>query len=107
MPTPNLIDIAGSLQGQVTVTPEEHPDERALRIATARRQGVIEDCKGIAVFAVLLVAIVAIGSLAAYEGVFDSGASVDTRKWAQTLLVAVLTGGISFVVGRKVGGKPT
>ncbi len=105
MSSPNLLDITGSLRGQVSVTPEEHPDELALRIATAHRQSVIEDWKGIIVFAVLLLSILLIGFLAAYVGVFEQNVQPDTRKWAQTVLTIVVSGGVSFVVGRKTAGK--
>ncbi len=105
MSPPNLWDIAESLKGQVSVTPEEHTDERALRIATAHRQSVIEDWKGIVVFAVLLLSILLIGMLAADVGIFQRDAQPDTKKWAQTVLTIVLSGGVSFVVGRKTAGK--
>ena len=97
------IDLSGSLRGQVSVKPEEHPDERAARLRAEQRGALIEDCKGVAVFVVLLVGIVAIGVLSAYEGLFDASASTDTRRWSQTILSALMAGGISFVVGRKVG----
>ena len=48
------IDLAGSLKGQVSVKPEEHPDEMAARLEAERRNARIEDWKGIAVFAVIL-----------------------------------------------------
>jgi hypothetical protein len=99
---PSQIDIAASLKGQVTVTPEEHPDERAARLRNAGRRSVIEDWKGVAVFVVLLVSIISIGILAAYEGFF-AGASPEAQKWGQTVLTALATGGISFFVGRKIG----
>jgi hypothetical protein len=101
--TDTQIDLSGSLKGQVSVTPEEHPDERANRLLAERRSALIEDCKGIAVFAVLLLGIVGIAVLAAYETFFDAIASADTRRWSQTVLSAVVAGGVSFVIGRKVG----
>lgn len=100
-----VLDIAGSLQGLVSLTPEEHPDERALRLRTVERQSIIEDRKGVAVFAVLLGSIVVIGGLALYESILDRAATADTKRWAQTVLTALVSGGVSFVVGRKVGGK--
>ena len=47
------IDLSGSLRGQVSVKPEEPPDERAARLRAEQRSALIEDCKGVAVFAVL------------------------------------------------------
>jgi hypothetical protein len=105
-----------SLGGQLefSLKPEEHPDNRAARLklefeeqaAKRRLEGrtaLIEDYKGVAVFVVILVSILALGILCAYEGIFDPNASTDTKRWAQTVLSAVVSGGLSFVVGRKVG----
>jgi hypothetical protein len=101
--SPDQIDLSGSLKGQVSVKPEEHPEERAVRLRSEQRGALIEDCKGIAVFVVLLVGMAAIGILSAYEGIFDTVASADTKRWSQTILSALMAGAVSFVVGRKVG----
>ena len=97
------IDLQGSLRGDVSVKPEEHPDERSVRLEAERRGSFIEDCKGIAIFVVVLVAIVVVGGLAAYEGIFDPTASPETKRWGQLILSSLLSGGFSFVLGRKVG----
>ena len=102
MPTDQL-DIGGSLKGQVTVTPEEHPENRAARLNNENRAARIEDWKGVAVFITLLLGIVGIALLSAYEGFLDTNAAPDTKRWAQTVLSAVLASSISYVVGRKVG----
>lgn len=99
------LNIRGDLQGQVSLTPEEHPDDRAARLKTEARRDVIHDCKEMVIFAVLMAAIVAVGVIAAYEGVWDTTASPDTKRWGQTILSAVVAGGISFVAGRKIGSK--
>ena len=104
MPTDRL-DLSGSLAGQVSVRPEEHPDERAARLKAEARQSLIEDCKGVAVFVVLLMTVIAVGLVAAYEGLLDASASPDSKRWGQTILTVLASGGISFVIGRKVGGK--
>jgi hypothetical protein len=101
--TPDQIDLSGSLKGQVSVRPEEHPDERNARLRSEQRAALIEDCKSVAVFVVLLASAIAIGVMAAYEGFFDSSASADAKRWSQTTLSALMAGAISFVVGRKVG----
>jgi hypothetical protein len=101
--SPDQIDLSGSLKGQVSVKPEEHPEERTARLRSEQRGALIEDCKGVAVFVVLLVGMAAIGILSAYEGFFDTAASADTKRWSQTILSALMAGAVSFVVGRKVG----
>jgi hypothetical protein len=97
------IDLSGSLKGQVSVRPEEHPDERAARLRSEQRSALIEDCKGVATFVVLLVGMAGIGAFSAYKGFFDVTASADTVRWSQTVISALMTGAVSFVVGRKVG----
>jgi hypothetical protein len=96
------LNIRGDLQGQVSLTPEEHADDRAARLKTERRGDLIRDCKDIVVivvFTVLLMAIIIVGAIAAYEALWDASASPDTKRWSQTVLSSVMAGGISFVVG--------
>jgi hypothetical protein len=104
MPT-NKIDLTGGFAGEVSITPEEHPEQRATRLKTEARQSLIEDCKGVAVFVILLLAIIAVGLIAAYEGLWDHDASPETKRWGMTMLSALVSGGVSFVVGRKIGSK--
>ena len=54
-------------------------------------------------FATLLLGIIGIALLSAYEGFLDANVSPDTKRWAQTVLSTVLASSISYVVGRKVG----
>ncbi len=93
-------DLSGRFTGQVSVKPEEHPEDRAARIKTEYRQALIADIQNVAVFITLVLAIILVGCVAGYEGVLDSSASADTKRWGQTVLSAILAGGISFVVGR-------
>ena len=99
------VNIRGDLQGQVSLTPEEHHEDRAVRLKTAARRDLLDDCKDVIVFVVLFVAIVGVSGIAAYEGFWDTTASVEAKRWGQTILSAVMTGGISFVAGRKIGSK--
>ncbi len=102
---PNQVDITGQLKGQVTVTPEEHPDERVVRLRREERQGFIEQNKGIAVFVVVLIAVIIIGVGAGYELLFDSTASAETKKLAQTVISGLFFGSMGFIVGKKVGSE--
>jgi hypothetical protein len=101
--SPDQIDVNALLRGQVSVRPEEHPDERLARLRAEERSYQIEDYKGVAVFIVLLTGMTAIGILCIYASFFDSTASADTKQWSQTVLSSLLTGAVSFVVGRRVG----
>ena len=51
--------------GQLTVTPEEHPDDRAARLRKEERASFIEECKGVAVFGVILCGLVGLAVLSA------------------------------------------
>jgi hypothetical protein len=93
-------DLTGRFSGQVSVKPEEHPEDRAARIKIEHRRNMIADFQDVAIFATLLLGIILVGGAAAYEGVMDGAASADTKSWGQTVLSAILTGGISFAVGR-------
>ena len=98
-------DIQAAVRGDITITPEVHPDDRAARLKSESRRDLLRDCKDVAVFAVLLLGVVAIAALAAYESIWDAGASPETKRWSQTILSAVLAGGVSFVAGQKIGSK--
>ena len=99
------VNIQAELQGQVSLTPEEHPEDKAVRLKTASRRDLLHDVTEFIVFLVLLAAIIAVGSAAAYEGLWNLSASPETKRWEQTILSAVMSGGISFVAGRKIGSK--
>jgi hypothetical protein len=105
MPADHLNIHAEVPRGQVTLIPDEHSDDRAARLRTEARRDLIRDCTDLIVFIVLMVAIVTVGVIGAYEGFWDTSASPETKRWSQTVLSAVMTGGISFVAGRKIGNK--
>jgi hypothetical protein len=96
------LDLSGSLRGEVSLKPEEHVDDRAARIRNEARAALIEDCKGVAVFVGTLLGLGAVACVAGYKGVFDPAANPETQRWAQAVLTAVVSGSISFVLGRKV-----
>jgi hypothetical protein len=98
-------DLSGRFNGLVSVKPEEHPEDRAARIRMEHRQNLIADAQNIAIFITLLIGIIIVACVAGYEGVIDRNASADTKRWGQTVLSAILSGGISFVVGRNSRSK--
>jgi len=89
--------------GQLTVTPEEHPDDRAARLRREERASFIEECKGVVVFAAILIGITIIAALSAYKGLLDPTASPEVQRWGQGVLTVVMSSAISFFVGKKVG----
>jgi len=104
MPT-GRINIGDLRLGQVTIKPDEHPDDRAVRLEAERRNARYESYKDITTFAASLLGLILTAAACAYFGLLDNNASPDTKRWAQTVLSSVITGAVSFVVGRKVGSR--
>ena len=100
--TINLKDALGP-RATLTIEPEESAAEHASRIAAESRSKLIEDCKGVAVFAVTLIAFVLVAWLAAYEGFLNSKASPETIHWGQVGLTTLFTSSLTFLLGRTVG----
>jgi hypothetical protein len=88
------IDISGTLEGEISITPREPPEDAALR----RR-------KDWWVFLLIIGSIILIGILAIYEGFLNPAASASSRHWGQTAVSALFTGGISFVLGQKTASR--
>jgi hypothetical protein len=94
-----------SRRATISIDPEETSDERAARLKKEGREHTVEMVKGCVVFVVIVLAMIFIGGLCAYEGVFDPTASPDTKRWAQTTLAALFAGGVSFVLGQMTAKK--
>ena len=87
-------------RASISIEPEENPEERAERLKRERAEGRFELFKRYVLFIVFITALTAVGAVSAYEAAFDPGASADTKRWAQTVLSALLTGAVSFIVGQ-------
>lgn len=98
--TNDTIDLSLALRGDITVTPEVHPDDRAQKLRIESRQALFEDIQRMVVFVVILVALIIIGAVAGYIGIVSSKAPSDAQQWCRNVLSAVVTGGISFVLGK-------
>lgn len=95
----NLLDVLGN-RATVSIDPVESSEELAARIRSEERHDRLDIVKGYVVFFIILAALIAVGSLCAYAAVFDSTATPDTKRWAQTALSALFSGSISFFVGQ-------
>lgn len=89
----------------VTVEPPEHDDERAARLIKEKREARLEDIRSMTLFFVVLIALLALGVLCGNLVFFDKTASLETQKWAQTALTALVSGGAAFLFGRSLTGK--
>lgn len=84
----------------ISIEPEENGDERAARLEQEREEARFDLMKRRVLFFVFLAALTAVGAISGYGAAFDASASADTKRWAQTVLSALLTGALSFVVGQ-------
>ena len=87
-------------KGTVELAAEEHADERASRLRREERRERVELWKGATLFFVTLAGVVAVGAVAGYVALLAAGVDEPTRQRAHTLLVAVVSGGVSFLLGR-------
>lgn len=103
---PKDVDI-GDLLGRasVQVEPPETDAECAARLKREAADANFELVKGYVIFFVIVLALVGVGVLCAYEGFFDPNASADTKRWAQTALSALFAGSLSFVLGQATAKK--
>ena len=89
----------------VTIEPSERDDERAARIAAEKRVKLFADIRGMVLFFVVLVALIALAVLCGHLIFFDQTATQETQKWAETALTALVSGGAAFLFGRSVSDK--
>ena len=101
----NQINLNDALPPRATlkIDPQEDPTELAARVRAESRRKFIDDCKGVAVFVVILLGLLFLGVLAAYEGFFNSKASPEVQHWGVVALTTLLTSSVTFLLGRAVG----
>ena len=87
-------------KGTVELAAEEHANERASRLRREERRERVELWKGTVLFLVTLAGVVTVGAVAGHAAFLATGMDEPTRQRAHTLLVAVISGGIAFLVGR-------
>jgi hypothetical protein len=101
---PTQLNLEGVVpRADVTLTREEHPDERAARLKQENRAAIIDNCKDVAIFAALYLFLIGIVALCLYFILFATAVPPETQRWSQSLLAAILSGTVSFMVGRKIG----
>jgi hypothetical protein len=92
-------------RASVQVEPEEAVEERNARLAQEKADAKLVRVKAYVVFFVIVTALIVVGTLCIYAGIFDPTASADTKRWAQTLLSALFAGSVSFVLGQATAKK--
>jgi hypothetical protein len=95
----DLNDLANKPDHQLSIVPREEPTEREARLeierATAAHKRRIDFALHIAAFVVVGVAL----SLCVWAIVRD-GSTAEDKRWATTLLTAIVTGFVGYVTGR-------
>src|SRR4051812_43083620 len=95
----DLNDLANRPDHQLSIVPREEPEERSARIeietADAAHKRWIDFALHIAAFVVVGVALI----LCVWAIVRESS-TVEDKRWATTLLTAIVTGFVGYVTGR-------
>lgn len=97
------IDINGILgkRASISIDPEETAEEHSARIKREGREASFELVKGYVLFFALVIVLILLGLLCAYEAVFDPTASAETKRMAWTMLSSLFTGTVTFVLGQR------
>jgi hypothetical protein len=88
----------------IRIDPEESAEAHTARIAKEQSEATFEMVKNYVLFFIIIGAIIVIGTLCLYEAIYDSydsTATIETKRVAWTMLSALFTGSVSFVLGQK------
>ncbi len=85
----------------IRIDPEESAEAHTARIAKEQSEAMFELVKSYVLFFVIVGAISVIGTLCLYEAIYDTTATIETKRVAWTMLSALFTGSVSFVLGQK------
>ncbi len=93
------LDAVGSLSSVDVKAIAEDPAVRDSRLRREEGDAFIERIKDLVRFVVVILFILALAGFCIYMLV-DAGFSEDDKKWAQTILSAILAGFLGYVFGR-------
>jgi hypothetical protein len=103
---PTRLDVGDLVRrGEIALGFEEHPNEMAVRLRQESRATLIDHCKDVAIFVALYLFLITMVLICIYFLLIASSVSPETLRWSQSILTAILSGSVSFLVGRKIGGK--
>ncbi len=92
-------------RASISIEPEETPEELHERLRRERDAHRFELTKNYVLLFTLLIAVISVGAMSVFEAVFDNSVTPDTKRWAQTVLSSLFTGGLSFLAGLAVARK--
>jgi len=81
----------------------EHDAERTARLRREERSHLYAEVKAAFLLVAVLTGLAAIAGACLWLGGFAAGVDAETRRWSQTVLVAVVSGSVSFLLGRATG----
>ena len=84
---------------------EDDPEDKAARRQIESRAAIADLSKDVATFAALYVFLIIMVLISLYLLLIAQSVPPETQRWSQSMLTAILSGGVSFLVGRKLGGK--
>ena len=84
---------------------EEDPDSKASRLRIEGRAAVIDHCKDVAIFVALYLFLIMMVLVSLYYLIIAQSVPQENQRFYQAILTAVLSGSVSFLVGREIGGK--
>jgi hypothetical protein len=82
--------------GELTLGPEEDPEDKASRRRIEGRAAFIDHCKDVAIFVALYLFVILMVLISLYFLVIAQSVSPENQKWFQTILTALLSGSVSF-----------
>ena len=101
-PPPNKLDLNALLaqhpNSSLQIGPTETAEERQQRLADQRADNQMARGKDAAIFVTLLTALAVTFGLAVWLLVSDK--SAEEKRWATSILSAVVAGGIGYVTGK-------
>lgn len=101
-PTINLTQLTQASTYNLEIV-SEHPADRESRLEreNSSHQSVI--VTGYVKLGLTVALLLAIGGAALHKGIFDPKATPEERKWGTTVLTSLVTGGLGFLAGEKIG----
>lgn len=98
-----IIDLGEPVRRGTIEIGAEHDEERTARLRREERSHLYAEVKAAFLFVVVLAGLAVIAGACLWLGGFAAGVDAETRRWSQTVLVAVVSGSVSFLLGRATG----
>jgi len=83
---------------------QEHPDDRSARLVMEARRRMLDDWKDFTIFLCVVFFFVAVTGLSLWLLIVQrSTLSPETQKWAETIIFSMVSGSITYFLGKHVG----